>query len=133
MMRTMRMKKMTPVMKLEPGMIVRIQGKRTRYKIVGYQGKSVVFHGEPFPSRFVFQNLSNGLRFTYGVQAAEHLPLELISNEYAAWLMKYGCGHYNQHDATKIQHIVHNFKRGLISADEAVYCLSQISRGKPIA
>lgn len=67
-------------MKLEPGMIVRIQGKRTRYKIVGYQDNSDVFHGKLFPPRFVFQNLSNGLRFTYGVQAAEHLPFELISN-----------------------------------------------------
>lgn len=53
--------------------------------------------------------------------------------EYAAWLMKYGCGHHNQHDATKIQRVVRNFKRGLISADEAVYCLSQISRGNTIA
>lgn len=77
--RTMRMKKMTPVMKLEPGMIVRIQGKRTRYKIVGYQDNSNIHLGELFPPRFVFQNLSNGLRFTYGVQAAEHLPFELIS------------------------------------------------------
>ena len=77
--RMMRMKKMTPVMKLEPGMIVRLQGKRTRYKIVGYQDNSNVHLGELFPPRFVFQNLSNGLRFTYGVQAAEHLPLELIS------------------------------------------------------
>ena len=76
---TARMKEMMSAMKLEPGMIVRIQGKRTRYKIVGYQGKSVVFHGEPFPSRFVFQNLHTGLRFTYGVQAAENLPFELIS------------------------------------------------------
>lgn len=74
------MKKMTPTIKLEPGMIVRIQGKRTRYKIVGYQDNSDVLHGELFPPRFVFQNLSNGLRFTYGVQAAEHLPFELISN-----------------------------------------------------
>ena len=74
------MKKMTPAMKLEPGMIVRIQGKRTRYKIVGYQDNSNVHLGELFPSRFVFQNLSNGLRFTYGVQAAENLPFELISN-----------------------------------------------------
>ena len=77
--RTMRMTKMTPVMKLEPGMIVRIQGKRTRYKIVGYQDNSNVHLGELFPPRFVFQNLSNGLRFTYGVQAAENLPFELIS------------------------------------------------------
>ena len=74
------MKKMTPVMKLEPGMIVRIQGKRTRYKIVGYQDNSNVHLGELFPPRFVFQNLSNGLRFTYGVQAAENLPFELIFN-----------------------------------------------------
>jgi hypothetical protein len=62
-------------MKLEPGMIVRIQGKRTRYKIVDYQ-----YNGKLFPPRFVFQNLHTGLRFTYGVQAAEHLPFELISN-----------------------------------------------------
>lgn len=66
-------------MKLEPGMIVRIQGKRTRYKIVGYQDNSNVIHGELFPPRFVFQNLHTGLRFTYGVKAAEHLPFELIS------------------------------------------------------
>lgn len=77
--RTTRMKKMTPAMKLEPGMIVRIQGKRTHYKIVGYQDNSDVFHGKLFPPRFVFQNLHTGLRFTYGVQAAEHLPFELIS------------------------------------------------------
>ena len=40
---TARMKKMKeapPAMKLEPGMIVRIQGRRTRYKIVGYQDDS---------------------------------------------------------------------------------------------
>ena len=74
-----RMKEMMSAMKLEPGMIVRIQGKRTRYKIVGYQDNSNVHLGELFPPRFVFQNLSNGLRFTYGVQAAEHLPFELIS------------------------------------------------------
>lgn len=75
----MKMKEMIQTMKLEPGMIVRIQGKRTRYKIVGYQDNSNVIHGELFPSRFVFQNLHTGLRFTYGVQAAEHLPFELIS------------------------------------------------------
>ena len=75
----MKMNEALPAMKLEPGMIVRIQGKRTRYKIVGYQDNSDVFHGKLFPPRFVFQNLSNGLRFTYGVQAAEHLPFELIS------------------------------------------------------
>lgn len=74
-----KMKEMMPAMKLEPGMIVRIQGKRTRYKIVGYQDNSNVIHGELFPSRFVFQNLHTGLRFTYGVQAAELLPFELIS------------------------------------------------------
>ncbi len=78
-MKKMRMKKMTPAMKLEPGMIVRIQGKQTRYKIVGYQDNSNVHLGELFPSRFVFQNLHTGLRFTYGVQAAENLPFELIS------------------------------------------------------
>ena len=77
--RMMRMKKMTPVMKLEPGMIVRIQGKRTRYKIVGYQDNSDIWRGDLIPSRFVFQNLHTGLRFTYGVQAAENLPFELIS------------------------------------------------------
>ena len=66
-------------MKLEPGMIVRIQGKRTRYKIVSYQDNSNVHLGELFPPRLVFQNLHNGLRFTYGVQAAENLPFELIS------------------------------------------------------
>ena len=33
-------------MKLEPGMIVRIQGKRTRYKIVSYQDNSNVHLGE---------------------------------------------------------------------------------------
>ena len=66
-------------MKLEPGMIVRIQGKRTRYQIVGYQDNSNVHLGELFPPRFVFQNLHNGLRFTYGVQAAENLSFELIS------------------------------------------------------
>lgn len=70
---------MTPAVKLEPGMIVRIQGKRTRYKIVGYQDNSDIWRGDLIPSRFVFQNLSNGLRFTYGVQAAENLPFELIS------------------------------------------------------
>lgn len=75
----MKMKEMMQTMKLEPGMIVRIQGKRTRYKIVGYQDNSNVHLGELFPPRFVFQNLHNGLRFTYGVQAAEHLPFELIS------------------------------------------------------
>ena len=75
----MKMKKMTPTMKLEPGMIVRIQGKRTRYKILGYQDNGDIWRGDLIPSRFVFQNLSNGLRFTYGVQAAEHLPFELIS------------------------------------------------------
>ena len=74
-----RMKEMMSTMKLEPGMIVRIQGKRTRYKIVGYQDNSDIWRGDLIPSRFVFQNLSNGLRFTYGVQAAEHLPFELIS------------------------------------------------------
>lgn len=94
-MKMMRMKEVQPTMKLEPGMIVRIQGKRTRYKMDHYQPR--------FPA------------------------------EYANWLMEHGCGHYNQHDATKIQRVVHNFKRGLISADEAIYCLSQISRGKPIA
>ena len=73
------MKEALPAMKLEPGMIVRIQGKRTRYQIVGYQDNSNVIHGELFPPRFVFQNLHTGLRFTYGVQAAEHLPFELIS------------------------------------------------------
>ena len=66
-------------MKLEPGMIVRIQGKRIHYKIVGYQDNSDIWRGDLIPSRFVFQNLSNGLRFTYGVQAAENLPFELIS------------------------------------------------------
>lgn len=79
MMRMMKMKKTPPTMKLEPGMIVRIQGKRTRYKIVGYQDNSNVHLGELFPPRLVFQNLKTGLRFTYGVQAAEHLPFELIS------------------------------------------------------
>lgn len=74
-----RMKEVSPTMKLEPGMIVHIQGKRIHYKIVGYQDNSNVHLGELFPPRFVFQNLSNGLRFTYGVQAAEHLPFELIS------------------------------------------------------
>ena len=74
-----RMEEMMPAMKLEPGMIVRIQGKRTRYQIVGYQDNSNVIHGELFLSRFVFQNLHTGLRFTYGVQAAENLPFELIS------------------------------------------------------
>lgn len=76
---TMRMKEMMPAMKLESGMIVRIQGKRTRYQIVGYQDNSNVRFGELFPPRFVFQNLHTGLRFTYGVQAAENLPFELIS------------------------------------------------------
>lgn len=75
----MKMKEMMQTMKLEPGMIVRIQGKRTSYKIVGYQDNSHVHLSEIFPPRFVFQNLHNGLRFTYGVQAAEHLPFELIS------------------------------------------------------
>lgn len=79
MMKKMKMKEALPAMKLEPGMIVRIQGKRTRYQIVGYQDNSNVHLGELFPPRFVFQNLHTGLRFTYGVQAAEHLPFELIS------------------------------------------------------
>ena len=74
-----KMKEMMPAMKLEPGMIVRIQGKRTRYKIVGYQDNSDIWRGDLIPSRFVFQNLHTGLRFTYGVQAAENLPFELIS------------------------------------------------------
>ena len=74
-----KMKEVQLTMKLEPGMIVRIQGKRTRYKIVSYQDNSDVRFGELFPPRFVFQNLHNGLRFTYGVQAAENLPFELIS------------------------------------------------------
>lgn len=74
-----KMKEMMPAMKLEPGMIVRIQGKRTRYKIVGYQDDSDIWRGDLIPSRFVFQNLHTGLRFTYGVQAAENLPFELIS------------------------------------------------------
>lgn len=79
MMRTTKMNEAPQTMKLEPGMIVRIQGKRTRYQIVGYQDNSNVIHGELFPPRFVFQNLHTGLRFTYGVQAAENLPFELIS------------------------------------------------------
>ena len=74
-----RMKEMMSTMKLEPGMIVRIQGRRTHYKIVGYQDNSNVHLGELFPPRLVFQNLHSGLRFTYGVQAAENLPFELIS------------------------------------------------------
>ena len=78
-MKKMRMKEAPPAMKLEPGMIVRIQGKRTRYKIVGYQDNSDVRFGELFPPRLIFQNLHTGLRFTYGVQAAETLPFELIS------------------------------------------------------
>lgn len=78
-MKTMKMNEAPQAMKLEPGMIVRIQGKRIHYKIVGYQDNSNVHLGELFPPRFVFQNLHNGLRFTYGVQAAEHLPFELIS------------------------------------------------------
>ena len=78
-MKMTRMKEVQPTMKLEPGMIVRIQGKRTRYKIVGYQDNSDVRFGELFPPRLVFQNLHTGLRFTYGVQAAEHIPFELIS------------------------------------------------------
>lgn len=78
-MKKMRMKEAPPTMKLEPGMIVRIQGKRTRYKIVGYQNDSDIWRGDLIPSRFVFQNLHTGLRFTYGVQAAENLPFELIS------------------------------------------------------
>lgn len=41
-------------MKLEPGMIVRIQGKRTHYKIVGYQDNSDIWRGDLIPSRFVF-------------------------------------------------------------------------------
>lgn len=79
MMRMTKMNETLPAMKLEPGMIVRIQGKQTRYKIVGYQDNSNVHLGELFPPRLVFQNLHNGLRFTYGVQTAEHLPFELIS------------------------------------------------------
>ena len=78
-MKKMKMKETPSAMKLEPGMIVRIQGKRTRYKIVGYQDNSDIWRGDLIPSRFVFQNLHTGLRFTYGVQAAEHLPFELIS------------------------------------------------------
>ena len=78
-MKMTKMKKVQPTMKLEPGMIVRIQGKRTRYKIVGYQDDSDIWRGDLIPSRFVFQNLHTGLRFTYGVQAAENLPFELIS------------------------------------------------------
>ena len=65
-----RMKEVSQAMKLEPGMIVRIQGKRTHYKIVGYQDNSDIWRGDLIPSRFVFQNLHTGLRFTYGVQAA---------------------------------------------------------------
>lgn len=73
------MKEMMLAMKLEPGMIVRIQGKQTRYQIVGYQDNSDVRFGNLFPPRLIFQNLRTGLRFTYGVQAAENLPFELIS------------------------------------------------------
>lgn len=44
----MKMKEMMQTMKLEPGMIVRIQGKRTSYKIVGYQDNSNIHLSEIF-------------------------------------------------------------------------------------
>ena len=50
--------------------------------------------------------------------------------EFAKWLLEYGCGHYNQKDAVRINRVTNNYQRGLISACEAVYCLTKIERGE---